>query len=115
MGNVIEMKNRKCKECNNPVTRHTVFCREIDKRDLAEFLSSQLRISLQKQWENERTFSEITDFYVNDPKLAHLPEVDRKHRAAQNNERKLAAANCKYYMDRATMFATSLSALTNIT
>lgn len=116
MGNVVDMMNKKCKECgNNSATRHTAFCSKIDVRDLAKFLSTQLRESLKKQWENERTFREITEFYVNDPSLAHLPEIDRKHKASQNNERKLAEANCVYYMSRATMFATALSALTNIT
>jgi hypothetical protein len=99
-----------CEECNRKNGNHTVFCSEAEKLQRIMFLKFEMWSSLKKLWENERDFKEITDFYVNDPNLQHLPEVDRKARAAQSAARKLAGANCTYYMSRATMFATALNA-----
>lgn len=99
-----------CDECKNPTDFHVVFCSKASPERFREFCFSELKKSIKAVWTNERDFKDITDQYVNDPKLSHLADFERRHRAGQSAARKLAASNCTYYMSRATMFATALGA-----
>lgn len=106
-----DMSKHVCTECKNPIERHRIFCSEANQQDFADFLLSEMRISLQKQWNNERSFADITEQFLTDPRMQQYSVTERKVRAGQSAERKLAAANCEYYMKRATMFAAALQAL----